>query len=202
MRNPELVTRRVCRTCNNGWMNRLDVAAQPLLTRLLIGERFTITRLPDVALLASWAAKIAIVTDAAQTTEPALAPEHGRYLHDHRRPPPGWLIWLAHAEPQTESTAALNAFTLLRPAGLGYVTTTIVNQLVLQSLVLPAPEPLGTHPFAEHALQLWPLTYRTIAWPHAQSLDAAGIVRFADVIAGEPLTSESPPPHVPVRGAS
>jgi hypothetical protein len=199
MRKPEFVTRRVCRTCNNGWMNRLDLAAQPLLTQLLTGERFTITRLADVALLASWATKIAIVTDAAQPAEAALAREHGRYLHDHRRPPPGWLIWLAHAQPQTQSAAALNAFTLLRPLGLGYVTTTMVNQLVLQSLVLPAAEPLGTHPFPDHAIELWPPTYLTIPWPHARSLDPMALVGFAGAIAGEPLTADVSPPRVPVR---
>jgi hypothetical protein len=199
MRKPEFVTRRVCRTCNNGWMNRLDLAAQPLLTRLLRGERVTLRRLADVVLLASWAAKIAIVTDAAQPTEPALAPEHGRYLYDHRAPPPGWTIWLAHALPQENSTAALNATTLLRPDGRGYVTTTLVNELVIQSLVLPENEPIGTHPFRQHAIELWPPTYRPIVWPHASSLSPTGVVRFAEAVTGVPMRTDSPPPRVPIR---
>src|SRR5439155_409655 len=76
-----------------------------------------------------------------------------------------------------------------------------MNRLVLQSLVLPAAEPLGTHPFSEHAIELWPPTYRTISWPHPRSLDAPGVVRFAEAIAGEPMILEPPPLRVPVRGA-
>lgn len=93
-RRPELVTKSVCRTCNSGWMNDLDLAAQPLLNPMTQGQAVNL-QLPEVNLLAAWLCKTAIVTDTAQPDGPALGQDHARYLLSRRTPPAGWRLWLA-----------------------------------------------------------------------------------------------------------
>ena len=61
-----VTVKRVCRTCNNEWMSRLEEEAQPLLSRLIggtpvdasVGQQLTLAR---------WSQKTAMVFDALAT---------------------------------------------------------------------------------------------------------------------------------------
>jgi hypothetical protein len=51
---------RVCDGCNSGWMNRLEIAAKPLLTTLIDGSRpLRSLSASETAVLSKWAAKTA-----------------------------------------------------------------------------------------------------------------------------------------------
>lgn len=63
-RNPpleRLVNTRVCRSCNNGWMSKLEVAIAPLVSQLQSGSDISSFTEADVELLARWSAKTAAV---------------------------------------------------------------------------------------------------------------------------------------------
>jgi hypothetical protein len=74
---------RVCEEkCNNGWMNRLEVAAKPILIPLMDGTR----SLPDLTarertLVAKWAAKTAYMHSSAGLLGKPVQPAHMESLN-------------------------------------------------------------------------------------------------------------------------
>jgi hypothetical protein len=196
---PEVVRRAVCAECNSGWMNNLDLETQPMLTTMLTGRPLSLRELPNKARLAAWVSKIAMLIDSMQNEEPALAPDHARWLYTQRTPPPGWNIWLASLAAYPEHHATLGAFTLIRPEGRGFLATMSVNHFVAQAMVLPPAEPVGSHPMPDHVVQLWPPRPEALDWPPRTHLsDPDELERFGTIVAGGPVQTSNPPPQVPL----
>lgn len=193
---PEIEVAGFCDHCNNGWMNDLDLAVQPLLTTMLRGQR---RRLDEMtAPLSTWVCKTAMVADCMLET-PTLSQEHRDYLFNYREPPPGWRIWLARVEAAPQHRILVAPITLIRPSGLGYVFTAILDQLAIQALVLPIDETSHTHPMEPEIVQpLWPMPTTRIAWPEVRALRGHELAAFSDWVAGAPLSVENPPCPMPV----
>ena len=54
--------RGICADCNNGWMSRLESAAKPILTPMILGEPVTLST-ADQQVVAAWATKTALVLE-------------------------------------------------------------------------------------------------------------------------------------------
>jgi hypothetical protein len=65
-----LTVKRVCRSCNNGWMSDLETQAQPILTRLVRGDRPLSLDPAQQATIAAWCRKTAMVFDCTRPREP------------------------------------------------------------------------------------------------------------------------------------
>jgi hypothetical protein len=198
-RKPEVVRRAVCATCNNGWMNELDQATQPLVTAMVTGNRVAIGDIVHWTRLAAWVSMVSMIVESMQEQEGALSPAHAHYLYREQLPPPGWKMWLAALERFDEHHVTLGGFTLIRPRGRGYLGTIGIDHFVAQVMVLPADERDGTHPMREHVVQSWPPTPSPTVWPPPRLLrDAAELETFGRIVAGEALKMDEPPPQVPL----
>ncbi len=69
--------RSVCKSCNNGWMSRLEEEVDPILDKLKSGTDFNLLSLGEVETLARWTGKTTIVLGYL-TPIPAIVPEHIR----------------------------------------------------------------------------------------------------------------------------
>ncbi len=89
-----LISRKVCGTCNGGWLRELEERVKPLMAHFAAGTPVVLSadEQADLALWASVATLIAMSQDpdAAGFADPALA----RTLHRTRRPTAGMDIWL------------------------------------------------------------------------------------------------------------
>ena len=56
----------VCAECNNGWMSRLEMAAAPLITPMLTGERRVTLNVDDHTTVALWVMKTAMPSRSRQ----------------------------------------------------------------------------------------------------------------------------------------
>jgi hypothetical protein len=195
---PEISVRGLCEHCNNGWSQQLDSALEPLLTTLLRGQRRVLRDDLEVTALARWVCKVACVADSMQPGEPALARAHGAHVKDHADPPTSWRIWMAHTAPIEQHRAWVQPMTLLRPSGRGYCFTTVLDRLVMQALVLPAEEQHLKHPLERHLVPLWPNPAGPFVFPPPTPLTDAEIQQLAHVAGDRPVTSEAPPPPVPL----
>jgi hypothetical protein len=86
----ELVVTRICKRCNNGWMNELEGAMQGVLPPLIHGDKEITALSPDEAMsVGRWACKTAYMLDAANLSFPRVPPEHLRklWLYQDRLPP-------------------------------------------------------------------------------------------------------------------
>lgn len=95
----DVSSRRVCTDCNNGWMSELEVDANPILRRLIAGERQIDANETDV--VRYWLAKTAVV---AHFAEPGSDSPQAVAVADRRRVrdgfvPCGWRVLLGSLDP-------------------------------------------------------------------------------------------------------
>jgi hypothetical protein len=164
----------VCETCTNGWMQRLEENASPLLRSMIVGDP---TPLPPARrkLLARWSAKTAIVMECASRTwirTPRFASEHLRKVGVH----PGTQVLVGHYDGHLQLlTNERDLFSRMVDGEKRYIgqTTFVIGKLIVQVFADPwrdsAPELTegASHPF----VPLLGGNGRVIEWPPAVSVD-------------------------------
>lgn len=101
-RRTDQILRRVCGSCNSGWMSDLEVEVRPLLEPLIAGEVLVVSG-SDQELLRRWALKTAAVLGPLQRAPDAVCPELRLRLAEGA--PLGnevalWAVPIAADEPQ------------------------------------------------------------------------------------------------------
>lgn len=86
--------RVVCRSCNGGWLSRLEKETKPLLTQLIHGRRFTLQP-DDQRLVASWIAKTCMTAEYIEPNEVSIPQSERTSISHTLEPPPHWSIWIA-----------------------------------------------------------------------------------------------------------
>ncbi len=206
---PEVRIRRVCASCNNGWMSRLERRVMPLITRLLDEPRSTSTLdIHDCRMLSLWAGKTSMVFESVNGPDHWLYSDLDRSLMAQRDLiPPLTDVWIAKCVgfPSTYSTGR-NLSTAASPVGESQVrasvTTLAFSSLTIQvrRLVLsPAMDPMSKitvgqrlGPWERIVLQVWPLPAEPVHWPAAVGI--AGIYGLGTL--GDrfgPAMQDSPP---------
>ncbi len=203
-RYPALVTRRVCKACNEGWLeNDIEAPAREVATSLILGDR-RVLRVDHQERLAAWAAKIAIL---------------GRYAHEPPEPvPDAWIqdLYLTHAAPPTWITlvgrysegatiAYSNHNMSSRPpkadgshATDGIFLTLVVGHLAIKVLGFANPTTIN-YP-ADLVLPIWPDPDGDRDWPPASQVTPESFGAFDWMYIGwVDFGPESPfsgrPPH-------
>jgi hypothetical protein len=85
--------RKVCRTCNSGWISRLDDAAKRIATPLIRGAQVDLST-QDQQWLAAWLSKIAMVADSAQAQSGTVEQIDRDWLRHRGLPPLLWEVWI------------------------------------------------------------------------------------------------------------
>jgi hypothetical protein len=93
-KRPAFHTRAFCRTCNGGWMARLEQTVQPVLKQLILGKPTKLST-DQQQLLAFWATKtvLAFYTNEHPTTSWARAGDYTN-LYSAQVPLPCSQVWL------------------------------------------------------------------------------------------------------------
>lgn len=185
-----LTVRRVCRSCNNGWMHDLEIAAKPIITALVAGEVRTLT-VEDQRILSTWGAKTAMAYDLAQP-RPNVPFENRSWLRERRVLAPATLMLLAryggtrfpllaaHGTPRfTVEWGAQSA-----SDWLGYLVSVSVGPLVLQLFGHALENVVDLRPRgwkADFACVIWP-DPEPLTWPLPRALGDDGLRAFVNEI--------------------
>jgi hypothetical protein len=89
--------RVVCRSCNNGWMSRLDENVKPILTPLVCGQALVIDS-QSQAILAAWVAMKVMIIEFDEPSVVLSSQVHRTKLMNSLEVPDGWQIWLGHCQ--------------------------------------------------------------------------------------------------------
>jgi hypothetical protein len=183
-----LVTRRVCHSCNTGWMARLESRAQPVLTPLIERQAVKSISASDAILIATWGVKTAMTLATAAATEvnhwfPA---EDCAIVRSQDRPPSNYNIFaaaLAGPGPAISYAAAVASVDVSPPnEGDLYTYTIEVGGLVLQSnrTTTARPKFPGLDRVAVRSADEIPVfpPVPTFDWPPSQILDWNGFVTY------------------------
>jgi hypothetical protein len=179
----DIKVRCVCETCNGGWMDQLDHAAEDLfLTQAATGFDVRLERESDKAVLARWCSLVAALLDQTQA-EPVLDASAHRPIYNGCIPD-GVFIWLFRTEPPPSQVSVVGESRTWklelasRPAeeGNAYFTTFGVNHFVAQ-VFMPTSKTFPGIGFQrkgydEMGIQrrLWPSTLMTTVWPPPMSV--------------------------------
>jgi hypothetical protein len=192
-RELDFVVRVVCRSCNEGWMHRLEEETRPILTPL--AQSRTRIRLDAAACrtLALWTTKTAAVAEHT-TRHVALRPRDCEAMMRSLTPPRHALVWLA-----CQSYAKAQSFTVIRartpslsvrlpgsrlPDTVSAASATFrVGYLVLQTVIpwvrLPWDRARDDRRFV---VQIWPPPPDGASWPPAGQLQGEeDFDRFAGI---------------------
>ena len=182
-----VVTRRVCKVCNEGWMERkLERPCQPILGPMIRGWDKTLDQ-SEQAVLAGWAAKVAMVMAYIHAPPQPVKREWLDWMYWHQRPPANWYVWMASCNGQrpTYFSSDAGAHASL-PSGpmvdvYAQAATLIIGYAALKILG-PTSVVRVEEPGRDAVIRLWPLTGETtVRWPPPRHIDDRRLPLFVDM---------------------
>ena len=188
-RTLDLVTRRVCGTCNSTWMSALETKAEPILTKLL--RMATVTLSPqDQRVLSLWTAKTAMTVALTRRGPDVVVPDgHFRSLMATQEPPSRSEVWLAaHKGKYFGCSTQVDKNDIASDMGsvsmgkyVMYSVTINIAGVVLQLTGDTMPDHWALEGASEPgptATRIWPPTDGSVSWPPPHVLDDEGLARW------------------------
>lgn len=182
IKQPKLLVKWLCRSCNNGWMSRLESEAKPVIESILDDTLDNLDASAQMT-LAVWAAKTAMVLEAVDSDRIWFYSEDERNLMRVARViPVRTSIWIAKCVDQSSVySAAENLRTTLDDDGIhAYATTMAFGSLAIQVVTIRTPVmiPAGVAvtydvsegPWDQTLVQVWPITQASQLWPPKHGL--------------------------------
>jgi len=185
----EVKTKRVCRSCNNGWMASLDNDAKPVLSRMVRGERCLLDPSEQV-LVSTWALKAALMSELIWPDRDSVIPsEHYEYIHEHSRPPESSRIWCgAHWPTPFDGRFAAafeHAYQLHFESDgdphIGYTVMVGIGHVAFQVLghTGPGEFDIGSEvldrPVDDFLRRTWPAVETAVEWPPPMAFTYDGL---------------------------
>lgn len=175
--------RRVCKPCNEGWLNTMEQDCYPVLEQLIRGEKLTLNK-EDQTKLSRIATSITMVGEWLSKPHVVTTQEEREYFRQTLDPPPGWHVFLG----RNVSEMLVTPFRLadgVRSVEKGvdgpkhYASCTMaMGSVLLHVLALPPDDILHVDGYAE-GLGLAAICPPTdwIVFPLMPALDSAHIAR-------------------------
>jgi hypothetical protein len=183
----------VCEPCNNTWMSELEVATEPILRPLMLGEQTQLDRRSQT-ILATWACLKNMVAEFSHPASRATDETDLRRMYVSQLPPERATVWVGEHEGDLWTTRYIHrgmriAHGPIRPNEdppcNGQATTFAVGRIVLHILTLPhgfshnSAIPQGR--IASRIRQIHPST-KPFAWPLGKTLSDADAFDLGDTM--------------------
>jgi hypothetical protein len=195
----DIKTRHFCKSCNSGWMGRIEDEVQPILEPMMLGQVKTVTLSPDNQVsLSRWAFKTNLVAEFALRGPRMVPTSWYTDFYARRRPPDiGVVVWAtayggtrravfghkrtfsiladwpipnSEATQRTETTATLTTLTAFRA----------IFQVFCCFGWKWHPSKNGGIGSEQYLIRIWPPTNASVVWPkNGIFLDDATLEAFA-----------------------
>lgn len=187
--------RKVCETCNRGWMSKMEKRTKPLLIRLARGESVMLDFFLQHA-LATWSAKTAMVAEFSDASTVAIPQVDRTWMMQKIEPPSGWNIWITRCRaPMWQPGYLHHSFTLglsrtlrvtaAEPSGANTQSTTIgFGDLLIHMLstAVPGLEFQGDGEARFGLRRIWPRMGDSISFRDCPILSANEAEQMADTL--------------------
>ena len=179
----------ICRSCNTGFLSRLEAAVRPILSPMITTATPTTLDAASQALLATWAVKTVLLFELAMRQKyPSSRLTEGyrastaelAWLWAENRPPPRALVWLACWDCRSSTAVMYEPSEAVLPAAdgrpvTGHLTTLAVGFVALQVFTVDfvAADEHGAVAWNANVPsslrstvdRIWPSRAGEIAWP-------------------------------------
>lgn len=188
--------RIACRSCNTGWMSRLQTKAKPYLIPTLTGNTISLYRAEQIT-LAAWTTMFVMTADYLDGDMVSITPGERAWLKDHQRPPRDWRIWIGRYERPATKRRWIHAvldiienepeFLAKGTPQLSHAQTATIllgDQLIIHVMSSPAMRQTVKRwkilPAAAPAMkQIWPIVHRRVDWPSPATIQGKTIEDLA-----------------------
>jgi hypothetical protein len=195
---------KICTTCNNGWMSKLEADVRPFLTPMLLGSERLVIDERQRRLLTTWATKTILLTELAlRQQHPRSRPADGydpsdfelAWLSGKRQPIPRSRLWVGPFGAQGEIAMTHQTMQLELPTGPGrdpiktHLTSFTLGYVVFQlhsidavavDEVRGAQFPVDPPESLRSALlTFWPSSGRSLHWPPPERFSRSNFNRLA-----------------------
>lgn len=173
--------RVVCKSCNGGWMSRLQSRAKPILIPLVVGDKIVLDRFKQETLTA-WIAMAVMCSEFFQAGRAAISPLERERFYKTTTIGKNWKIWIGnyqrgdwvgHWVHLVSSVGAEDSLPYPtaggRPQPNTQSTTMVVGQLYINVVSSAVPELIERWDLSEHGTRILarihPVQETFIAWP-------------------------------------
>ena len=177
---PEILIKKVCETCNNGWMSRLESRSKPVIERLW-RERSCELDIHDCRTLALWSCKTAMMFEASRPQDQWAFTDLDRcLLYTNDRMPKSVEVWIVKCQGFTACAGEARIMTNPDSPERAGIITMCFSPLVIQVKKVHDPRvksdipiPIYERPgeWNEVLLRIWPLGGEPVRWPGEKGLD-------------------------------
>ena len=177
---PEILIKKVCKKCNNGWMSRLETRTQPIIDRLREQASCELD-IHDCRTLALWSCKTAMMFEASRPPDWWAFTDLDRcLLHQRDLMPERVEVWVVKCVNLDTCTGEMRRLSNPDSPDRGGITTMCFSPLVIQvkELHVPTVKPgvnisIYERPgeWNDALLRIWPLGVEPVRWPGYKGLD-------------------------------
>jgi hypothetical protein len=185
------IYRIVCKSCNEGWMGRVETAAIPVMTALIKGEQVSV-QVHGQRTVAVWATLKTIIAEFDDPATQVIPNSTHKWFFENKRPPNSdWRIWIGHYQGRRWRTRYRHigaGFVIpARPPvfprivadppklGYGQASTFVGGNLLIHVVSASAPV-LTNFDLPDRLLarifRIWPPRTDALCWPSAAISDA------------------------------
>ncbi len=186
--------RRVCASCNNGWMSQLQEDAKEFLVPMLAGQPVRLHRRAQ-HILSAWIAMLVMVAEYMEPDNVTVPESDRRFLMETRKPPRHWRIWIACHRRQQAPLYSHNSLEFVQESE-GFTRGPATNHNT-QSSTICVGKHLVFHTMSSVLAydlirrwrlpstvatgldQIWPVRTKIVTWPRSVSLNDAGLTLLA-----------------------
>lgn len=192
----------VCVKCNTGWLSDLEEKVKPILTHLIRGEQVNLP-IESQVLLATWAAKTAIIAEKSNPRENGISQTERSWLMINQIPPETWAVWVAGYNGETwrelnlfQERGRLQVTPVRRPGiQIDYVHATTwgmgrVVFLVVGTTLKMAPE-IFNRIDGNGLFKIWTPLPRSILFPSYSTLDDPKVTALSKILSKSRLFDNS-----------
>lgn len=181
----DIKVKKVCKSCNNGWMSQLEGDAQAVLTPLVRGTSRAVTTI-ECKLVTRWFLKTMLMLElAGDRTQRVALPEHEEWVRTGHLPP-DVALWLGGAR-RPSGTATGGRLVNVRVGdreGPGWLFALIIGHAVL--VAFGASEGFGqsglTAPLSGALTRLWPSPPLVATFPPRVLLGRKQVPLIVDLV--------------------
>jgi hypothetical protein len=154
--------RNTCKTCNSGWMSRMETAAIPIVSPLILAEPFVLNT-SAMKLLAAVLALVSVRVELTAKFMRAVPQSEIQHLMHNAQPSENWRIWIArHVGADLKD----------------YLYRYSAMQIVSEPTAASGPEHCNTQVTTLVVGQLYAHILFSTVWPNFEGYEGVGLTRI------------------------
>lgn len=171
--------RKLCVSCNGGWVNVIESKMRNVFTDLALNNKIILNKTDQIN-LATWAVLSTIIYEYADEETRTTSDEDRKFMYKQKLPPSGWQVWIAKKDSSNTIDQQIfhQALTIKEgyfypPSGNAQSTTFTARDLIIFTTKTSSDfnNFLIKRTQKNKVKQIFPIVYETIDWGSVETIN-------------------------------